>query len=92
LAVAGVLSSGAESFQVFPQACVEVPGWERRKGGWWVVLVSRRERGGWCWRSVGQSARGCGLWEETGARETARARQGRSEQASGVPRRDGKSR
>jgi hypothetical protein len=56
-----VLSSGAESFQVFPQACVEVPcrgGRGGKVGERWVVLVSRREVsvGGWCWRSVGQSA------------------------------------
>jgi hypothetical protein len=43
LAVAGVLSSGAESFQVFPQACVEVPGWERRKGGWVVGGIGVEE-------------------------------------------------
>jgi hypothetical protein len=60
---AGVLSSGAESFQVFPQACVEVPcrgGRGGKVGERWVVLVlvSRREVsvGGRCWRSVGQSA------------------------------------
>jgi hypothetical protein len=42
-----VLSSGAESFQVFPQACVEVPGWESRKGGWVVGGIGVEEGERW---------------------------------------------